>query len=87
MVGSLIMKEALDKAVEDFKGLIAEQGDKLVQDMSDSFVQQAKEDETKKLSYSFSVGVKIVPNGNTIVVTTSLKNGIKRKLVAESVAG
>lgn len=81
------MKDALTEASKQIAGLIAEKEATIIRDMSDSFVQQAAEDEDKKLKYSFGVTVTIAPVNNGILVKTALKNKVSRNAVAEAVVG
>lgn len=81
------MKDALTEAAKQISGLITEKETTIIRDMSDSFVQQAAEDEDKKLKYSFSVTVTIAPVNNGMLVKTALKNKVSRNAVAEAVVG
>jgi hypothetical protein len=81
------MRDALDKAVDDFKSLVKENGDRMVSDMGESFIQQSKEDVEAKLKYKFTVSVTLTPEANVMMVRTKITNGLKRTATADSVAG
>lgn len=81
------MSNSVDAAQGLIAGLIEENRATILRDMGDSFVQQAKEDESKKLTCTVTVSIKFTPNGEGVDVDAAVKNGIKRKATASIQVG
>lgn len=76
------MRIAIDKIKADVSALIEEKAEIIIRDMADSFVQQAAEDEDKKLKFSVSIKADILPLDNK--VSAKISWGIKKTATAES---
>ena len=76
------MRIAIDKIKADVTALIEEKAEIIIRDMADSFVQQAAEDEDKKLKFSVSIKADILPLDNKVAAKISW--GIKKTATAES---
>lgn len=76
------MRIAIDKIKADVCALIETNAETIMRDMADSFVQQAAEDEDKKLKFSVSIKADILPLDNKVAAKISW--GIKKTATAES---
>lgn len=76
------MRIAIDKIKADVCALIEEKAEIIIRDMADSFVQQAAEDEDKKLKFSVSIKADILPQENK--VSAKISWGIKKTATSES---
>ena len=79
------MRMAIDKIKYDVCALIDEKAETIIRDMADSFVQQASEDEDKKLKFSVAIKADILPLDNKVVAKITW--GIKKTATAESMIG
>lgn len=76
------MRIAIDKIKADVCELIEEKAEIIMRDMADSFVQQAAEDEDKKLKFSVSIKADVLPLDNRVAAKISW--GIKKTATAVS---
>lgn len=81
------MKKALAKVGPLVTRICEEHEHEILRDMADSFIQQAKEDEDKKLKFSISLKAVLTPvNGDDFHVEISESRAIKKTDTIECLA-